>query len=122
MSDASLPPPPQPENVHAGKVVGVGVAALLLFSAASYGAYRLQRASRPDPEATPPVTLGTPDVGRSYVQPFSLEDRADAEGRAARARLDAYGWVDRDAGVIHVPVERAMDALAAGQGTPGGTP
>jgi hypothetical protein len=29
-----------------------------------------------------------------------------------RRRFDAYGWVDRKAGIAHIPVERAMDILA----------
>jgi hypothetical protein len=29
-----------------------------------------------------------------------------------RRRIDAYGWVDREAGIAHIPVERAMDILA----------
>jgi hypothetical protein len=29
--------------------------------------------------------------------------------RRQRARLESYGWVDRDAGVAHVPIERAID-------------
>jgi hypothetical protein len=27
-------------------------------------------------------------------------------------RVDSYGWVDRKAGIAHIPVERAMDILA----------
>jgi hypothetical protein len=27
-------------------------------------------------------------------------------------RLHSYGWVDRDAGVVHIPIERAMDMVA----------
>jgi hypothetical protein len=27
-------------------------------------------------------------------------------------RIDSYGWVDRKAGIAHIPVERAMDILA----------
>jgi hypothetical protein len=33
--------------------------------------------------------------------------RADEE-----RRVNAYGWVDRKAGIAHIPVERAMDILA----------
>jgi hypothetical protein len=29
-----------------------------------------------------------------------------------RLRMDAYGWVDRKAGIAHIPIERAMDILA----------
>jgi len=37
-----------------------------------------------------------------------------------RARLASYGWVDRAHGVVHVPIERAMELVLAEQaGAPG---
>lgn len=32
--------------------------------------------------------------------------------REKAARLESYGWVDRAGGVVHVPIERAMQLLA----------
>ena len=29
------------------------------------------------------------------------------------AALEGHGWVDREKGVVHIPVERAMDLIAA---------
>ena len=29
------------------------------------------------------------------------------------AQLNAYGWIDRNAGIAHIPIERAMDILAS---------
>lgn len=34
-----------------------------------------------------------------------------------QANLNSYGWVDRDAGVVRIPIERAMEIIA-GQGLP----
>lgn len=28
------------------------------------------------------------------------------------AQLNSYGWVDRSAGTVHIPIERAMDLMA----------
>jgi len=36
-----------------------------------------------------------------------------------QAQLDGYGWVDRSAGTVHIPVERAMELLVQRRG---GTP
>jgi hypothetical protein len=36
---------------------------------------------------------------------------------AATARLNSYGWVDRQAGIVSIPIERAMDVTAQ-QGLP----
>lgn len=36
--------------------------------------------------------------------------------RAEQARiLDSYGWVDREAGVVRIPVRRAMEELSHGR-------
>jgi hypothetical protein len=43
-------------------------------------------------------------------------DRLDAELQA-RARLEGYGWVDRQAGIARIPIERAM-AIQARRGWP----
>jgi hypothetical protein len=32
-------------------------------------------------------------------------------------RLHSYGWVDQEAGIVHIPVERAMEVIA-GRGLP----
>jgi hypothetical protein len=54
---------------------------------------------------------------RAEFPPPRLEFDATAEaskGRAAEEiRLNSYGWIDRKAGVAHIPVERAMQLLAA---------
>jgi hypothetical protein len=43
---------------------------------------------------------------------------------AEAARLERYGWVDREHGVVHIPIEKAMeDAVANGiPGFPRGAP
>jgi hypothetical protein len=35
-----------------------------------------------------------------------------------RAQLESYGWVDRDRGITHIPIERAM-TLLGDRGLPG---
>lgn len=37
------------------------------------------------------------------------------------ARLHSYGWVDRQQGIVHIPIERAMDR-AVEKGLPPATP
>lgn len=74
----------------------------------------------------PRATFGEP----SHIEtaPF-LRAPAPSSRAAARARLARYGWVDRSAGVVHVPIERAMDlylitarALASPSGAGAGAP
>jgi mono/diheme cytochrome c family protein len=54
----------------------------------------------------------------------ALDDHTSPEELAARraeelARLNEYGWVDQEAGVAHIPIERAI-ALVAESGLPVG--
>jgi len=48
---------------------------------------------------------------------------ADLQAQRARdqALLSSYAWVDRDAGVVRMPIERAIEVLAA-RGLPSRTP
>lgn len=67
--------------------------------------------------APPPVARHPP------AQPSPLEhgllDRATGgdDARAAGAqRLERYEWVDRQAGVVRIPIDRAIDAVVADPG------
>ena len=56
-----------------------------------------------------------PDV-RTTPEPRLLPDprRALLELRAEEdALLHGYGWVNREAGIVRIPIERAIDVLAA---------
>ena len=51
-----------------------------------------------------------PPEPRLQVSPKAdMRDMLAAEG----AILHSYGWVDRDAGIVRIPIERAIDILAA---------
>lgn len=47
----------------------------------------------------------------SAPQPELRKDRSEKE-----TRLHSAGWVDRDAGIAHIPIEDAMDILASRTG------
>ena len=50
-----------------------------------------------------------------------LRQASEHQDLARRRLLSEYGWVDRSAGIVHIPVERAMDLVLAraGAGAPG---
>ncbi|HVI78539.1 MAG TPA: hypothetical protein VM715_10325 [Candidatus Acidoferrum sp.] len=68
----------------------------------------------------PAVTAGQPNIpvtrARDFPQPRLLTKPGAslAELRAAEdADLNSYGWVDRNAGIARIPIDRAMQLLLA---------
>jgi hypothetical protein len=52
---------------------------------------------------------GLPPLPRLQVYPVRhWRDFQTAE----RERLESYGWMDRSSGVVHIPIERAMELIA----------
>ena len=54
---------------------------------------------------------------------LQTEPRGDLEQlhAAEDAALETYGWVDKPAGVVRIPIERAMDLVASAAGAPSGS-
>lgn len=48
--------------------------------------------------------------GQVHLQRHPRQDLTHLQARMQQ-RLDSVGWVDRDAGVVHMPIDRAMDLL-----------
>lgn len=59
--------------------------------------------------AAPSPTPG-PETRRIYHWQNPSIDLADVRSREL-AHLRGYGWVDRDAGIVHIPIERAMELV-----------
>lgn len=118
MSDAPAPPPlphrPEDERLPFGTVAAVAVAAVVLFTAAVLWARSIlqdeTRAALPRGEAAAPM-VGQAEIGIVDQRMFELEGRSEHLRRQQLQRLGSYGWVDRDAGVIHIPISRAMDEV-----------
>lgn len=63
------------------------------------------------PPATTPLSEGEFEAGQ-------VREKLNTE---AQARLKSYGWVDREKGLAHIPIRRAMELLAA-RARKGGAP
>jgi hypothetical protein len=90
-------------------VVALGV---VVFAATSFEAYVT---------GIPPTIEAPPDlVNRLNPAPTPPPPRLEtAEGQelsayraAAERRLNSYAWIDRQAGVVSIPIDRAMDLVA----------
>jgi hypothetical protein len=111
------------DRVSTVAIVGVGVGALLIFFLASLAAssYLHARYVERGPIAIPPE-VGDSKIGLVEQQLFSGGPLRGERDRARKLeRLGSYGWVDRSAGVVHVPIQDAMALVARGtrpQGAP----
>jgi len=120
-STEHLPPPEAQADEHVAgfKIVAVGVIALLVFGAATVWSARiLDRTARTLSPAGPlPVgkEIGKPEIGIVDQTPFETTRGAETYRREALQRLNSYGWVDPQKGVIHVPIDKAIDEMLAEQ-------
>ena len=63
-----------------------------------------------------PPSPAKPNVPAPRLESREGEDRPTIDA-AARAKLQGYGWTDRAAGRVHIPIERALE-LQVQQGWP----
>jgi hypothetical protein len=77
-------------------VLGAGV--LLSGSFASGRSIRIT----PVPTQLPPGPLLESVPGQEFQSVHATQE----------AQLNSYGWVDRENGIVHIPIERAMELLA----------
>lgn len=122
-------PTPQPSQSHPGHetrdvkprtilALVIGLAALTLVAVVAIGGVfkylnaRQAQSAQPVPPLVQERRL--PPQPRLQVEPgIDLERLRTAEDE----RLNSYGWVNRQAGVVRIPIERAM-ALIAERGLP----
>ncbi|HEY3855440.1 MAG TPA: hypothetical protein VGO67_13700 [Verrucomicrobiae bacterium] len=73
------------------------------------------RASRADQQTVreiPPTSPSQPYFPSPREQPDPLIDLTSLRARED-AELNSYGWINKTSGVVRIPIERAIDILAA---------
>jgi hypothetical protein len=121
-------PPAENDHVDSRAVVLVGVGALVVFALAGLSAIGYLRHRVGEAPALPiPSEIGDTKIGLVEQQLFESGPLRSDRARAAQlARLHGAGWVDRTAGLVHIPIELAMALVAqgvrAGPAAPGTTP
>ena len=92
---------------------GVALAAMLVVTIAAMAwmfDYFTAREKQLDTSGSPLAdTREIPTAPQLQVNPST--DLIQLRARE-QARLDSYGWVDRQQGLVHIPIERAMEMLA----------
>lgn len=96
-------------------IVLVGVGALVIFFLASWATVAFLRVREGDRPLLPvPQEIGQSKIGLVEQQLFETSTRGQRDLQARRGQLGSYGWVDRKAGVVRIPIERAMELSAQG--------
>jgi len=120
-STEHLPPPEAQadERVASGKVIAIGVVSLLVFAGATWWSTRVWRTTmtrlEPNGPIAPGAEIGKPEIGIVNQVPFETTRSAERYRKRQHDRLGSYGWIDRDKGLIHVPIEKAIDQYLAQQ-------
>jgi hypothetical protein len=90
-----------------GLVVAVAVAVIVTSLFMRYRAFQHARQETPVPRLAREREI-TPEPRLQVDAPKELRQMRAAEDAA----LGSYGWVDKDAGVVKIPIDRAMEILA----------
>ncbi|HYJ46126.1 MAG TPA: hypothetical protein VEV81_05885 [Pyrinomonadaceae bacterium] len=102
-------------DVHARAILWVGIAIIVsavIIHSAVWVLFDLFNA-REAHKGKPPATLVNTKRQPPPAPRLQTDAPADLQEMRARetAALESYGWVDRQKGVVHIPVERAIDLL-----------
>lgn len=115
--DSSAHPRSEDDHVESRAVVLIGAGALAIFLVAGLSAMaylRMESARRPAPPL--PAELGQTKI--ALVEQSLFADgtplRGERDRTARLARLNGWGWVDRAAGVAHIPIDEAMALVVQG--------
>jgi len=104
-------------------LIGLAVAAILIHVVLAFMFSKLERhAEQIDGRVMEQRVLPTVMVSRTYfpVPREQISPRLDLQALRAQeeAELSSYGWIDRKAGVVRIPIERALE-LVSQRGLPG---
>ena len=114
------------DQIDFRRVITVGVVSLIIFAVGTWWAagilhHETKRAEDTTGLAASPSLIAKPEIGIVDQVPFGGDHRLADWRQERSSRLNSYGWVDRAKGIVHVPIERAMEATMAGS-LPEGAP
>ncbi len=111
-------PPAEVDRIPSWTIAAVGLASLILFFvAAAITVTYMRREELVLNPAHPmlPSEAGKRKVGLVEQQLFENADRARTLQAQKRAHLGSYGWVDRQKGLVHVPLDQAVERVLQGE-------
>jgi hypothetical protein len=116
-------PVQEEDRIATGKIIATGVVSLLLFGVGAIWSVKIQRDEMKSIVTSPhiygPTEIGKGEIGLVYQWPFNLSHYAADKVEAKKIPLDQFGWVDKHAGVVHIPIDQAIARYLATQATTG---
>jgi hypothetical protein len=100
------------------KIVLVGVVSLILFAISAVVAWGIIVADTKSLQqqwgvAEEPKEIGRDEIGLVDQVLFDTDRRLEDWTAAKRKQLQTYGWVDRSKGIIHIPIDKAIEQVIA---------
>ncbi len=107
----------EPESLSTRRAVAIAILFLVVFFFAVLWSVRIfkteERALAPQGTITVPAEIGKSQIGIVNQRLFELQLEAEQKKNQQVNRLNSYGWTDREKQIIHIPIDQAMEKLAA---------
>jgi hypothetical protein len=103
--------PHEGTGIDGRQLIGYALTIVCLIAVALVVSLGVQYVLRNRPAVTPTASGLQPASSTPRLQAAGAEDLKVFEA-GKRELLDSYAWIDRDAGVVRIPIERAMSLLA----------
>lgn len=94
-----------PVLIATAAIIAIAILSFIAMWAMFHG---LEQASIYLADDPPPMAAHREPHRGALIQAVPPAELAQVRAETQRA-LSKYGWVDRDAGVVYIPIERAMD-------------
>jgi hypothetical protein len=107
------------DQIDFTKVIIVGVVSLVAFALCTLWAVQIlnsetKKLAEEHGEARKATEVGKDEIGIVDQVPFQSDTRLDRWRKERHEALNGYGWVNRSRGLAHIPIEKAMEQVAAG--------
>ena len=110
----------EPDPSHNPRAIRIGVVTAVIFCGGVLWAWRTlvsrEKLLLPDGPIATPIEAAEHREEIGLVFQTQFDDKSwPAENRRKEDHLRNYGWTDRKNNRIHIPIEKAMDLVAAGR-------
>ena len=112
-------PVQEEDRIASGKIFLVGFVSIAIFIGGAIWSVSIQNRNmggiieEPLAGTVQAAVPMKPEVGIVFQHAFNQSRYADDKREEKRAWLESYGWADKSAGVVHMPIEDAMKKLVA---------